>query len=853
MRKTAVFLAAAMAAGAAAWLAGCGEKKQEDPRARQIRSLKLTLLHNSKTTDRVAAARELGEMGDERAVEPLGKALLDEAPSVRTMAVDALVRYGDKALPALLDALSDGKTAPRESAAAGLAKLRPTGSNGELARKVDAAAVPALVKAMDSNDVSVRVAVTGAMGSFPTPESIQALTRAMEDPEAGVRQSAILALGRLRDPRAAEEVLKVLRNAMNASGAASKRPTPRDARDKFKAPENGDKGADRPKGRNVTNAKTEDRRDVMVLACEEALLNLGSAAIEPLCKAMAGGDARLAGVALELLGRIGDKKVVPALVERLRDAKAAGLHEMVVDTLMAMDGNTPDAKIAEALEVAMDSPDGGARGTAAMHLAIQRQKQVTPKIVAMLKSRKLPPLLCIESLGRMKDPAAVEELIGILKDPKDHVSGTDKNAISPDDVKGACAEALGRIGDRRGGEPIHAELKAVLAKVDALPPSTQPGKGRRIDDDLRKAMADCCRALGQLQYKKAIPDIVRVATMECGWPPSHADAAMRALAEMPEPEGLEGIKANLRHYDTSTKNTACASLCRFRDPGAARTLVAYLRERYVRDDMADLRPMAAQGLADMGAVAVEPLLASLNDPLATFRSSVVLVLARIGEPSLAPLVKKLDDANAVTRQAAAWALGNDQWKDAVREKRDAAALAPMIARTKDPVPAVRQSALWALGMIGKMEAYETVVGCLKDGEPGPRRGAVEALGRLGDKRAVPLIAPFLDDGEHAMRQTASAALGRIGDPSAFEPLVKAADAETQRLNEMLTRLMKEDKLLPTGRPNSKKPLIAAELRQLAVHRDVREFFRNAMEEIENKSKQRAPAMPVPITFQAEKS
>lgn len=843
MRKTAWLLAAVMVSGAAVSLAGCGQKKQEDPRGKQIRGLRVTLQQSLKTSDRVAAAKELGEVGDERAIPLLSAALLDESTSVRNTAADALIRYGEKGMGGLLEALAAKEQGPRETAAGALAKLRSLKADADLIKRLDAAAIPALIKAMDSNAVATRVAVSGSLGSFPSPETIVALTQAMEDSEPGVRQSAILALGRLKDPRAAEELLKVLQKAMNGPVEDHKRPV-KVAKDKDS----------KDKGKGPTSVKTEDRRTIMISACKEGLENLGSMAVEPLCKALASDDAMLAAVAAEMLGTIRDKKALPAIVERLKDAKAVALHQDLVATLVAMDGNTPDAAVAKALEVAMDSPDGAAGGAAMIHLADKQQRQITPKVVNLLKSRKFSVLVCINVLGRMKDPAAVELLVEILKDPKPYLADIPAKGktVTADDLRGECAKSLGLIGDPRGAEPVLAELRTALATV-VVTPSTQPGNRAKIDEGVRDLLEDYCHALGGMNFKPAIADLVRVAKLPYMWPPGHTMAAMGALASLADPAGLEGVTFNFAHFDSSTKSAACKAICKFRDPAAAKALVAYMRERYAKEDMSDLRPMAAEGLANMGAAAVEPLLASLDDPLATFRSSVVLVLARIGEPSLAPLMKKLDDANAVTRQAAAWALGNDQWKDAAKDKRDALSVAPLMAKAKDPVAAVRQSALWALGMIGKAEAYDTLVASLKDGESGPRRGAVEALGRLGDKRAVPLIAPFLDDAEHAMRQTASVALGRIGDPSGYEPLVKSGNAETDKLNAMLTRLIQDGKLLATGRPNSKKPLTPEELREMASYRDVREFFRNAMDEIENKSKQKAPSLAEVTKFQVEKN
>ncbi len=50
-----------------------------------------------------------------------------------------------------------------------------------------------------------------------------------------------------------------------------------------------------------------------------------------------------------------------------------------------------------------------------------------------------------EALGEIRDPKAVDPLIGALKD-RDH------------EVREEAAEALGKIGDRRAAEPLNALL-----------------------------------------------------------------------------------------------------------------------------------------------------------------------------------------------------------------------------------------------------------------------------------------------------------------------------------------------------------------------------------------------------------
>jgi len=840
MRRISPGVAAGVALALAAGVGGsCARKQKEDPRARLIRNLQTVLLLSEKAAERTQAAKELGDTGDERAVAPLGKALHDKVPTVRTAAATAMVRFGGSAVEPMLSALSAKEAGTRETAAAGLARLRTTSPTPQLVTQLEQKAVPALAAALDANDISVRVAAAEALGSFATPESIQALAGALEDAEAGVRESATMALGRLADERAAEEVIKLLRRSLNDTGVA---PAPK------RGP--GGKAKGGGGGRGKGPVKTEDRRTIMLHAARKALLNLGQAAVGPLGKALAGQDAKLAAAAAELLGEIGEASAVPALTGQLKDtsARAVALHAGVVDALARIDANSARPEIMGALEAGMASPNAAARDDAIVYLAARKQKQIVPKVIALVRDRKGNAVLCVKALGQVGDPAAVEVLLDVLRNTDNYVkrgeAGKGRDIIGWEGLKAAAATSLAQIGDQRATEPVLAELRARMEEITKSGGRKTSSGAKQYDMSwqMREVLAKLCRALAALKCTKAVPDIVAVATLPAGWPPTHNTGAMSSLAELGDPAGLDGIIPNLAHFDPSTRVHACENLCRFRTARAAATLVAFMKDRYVKADLVKLQQTCAVGLADMGSPAVEPLLGALGDEMATFRAGVIHILARIGEPALEPLAKRLDDPNATVRQAAAWALGSDQWTGPAKPKRDEVALAALPAKAKDPVPAVRQAALWAMGKVGKPETFDVVAAGLKDDNGGVRRAAIEALGQLGEKRAVELVAPFLGDGDQGARQKAAQALARIGDPEAMGPLARSINDETTSLNELLERLIKEGKLLKGGRQNPRNRLTAEESRQIGLHRDARDFMRSAIEEIQTKSGRKAPPL-----------
>jgi HEAT repeat protein len=135
-------------------------------------------------------------------------------------------------------------------------------------------------------------------------------------------------------------------------------------------------------------------------------------------------------------------------------------------------------------------------------------------------------------------------------------------------------------------------------------------------------------------------------------------------------------------------------------------------------------------------------------------------LGQIGAPAVERLVAALDNPNQYIGHAAAYALG---------ETGDARAVEPLIARIKDGNPSRRSPAAKALGQIGDARAVEPLIDALTDQSSDVRRHAARALGQIGDARAVePLVAVFADP-QHANQHVTVAiakALGEIGDARA---------------------------------------------------------------------------------------
>jgi HEAT repeat protein len=144
------------------------------------------------------AAEALGEIGDNRAVEPLTTALKnDEFSGVRWKAAEALSKIGAPAVEALIGALRHDDDDVRWKAAIAL---------GEIG---DPRAIEPLIILLCDEDRFVKSHAALALGAIGEP-AVNPLLRALREGDGNLRWGAAIALGKIRDPRAIEPLIRAL-------------------------------------------------------------------------------------------------------------------------------------------------------------------------------------------------------------------------------------------------------------------------------------------------------------------------------------------------------------------------------------------------------------------------------------------------------------------------------------------------------------------------------------------------------------------------------------------------------------------------------------------------------------------
>lgn len=167
----------------------------EEEQVKDEIDIQIDLLKDPDWVVRREAAITLGEMGDERCVEPLAGALRDGDWQVREVAIDGLGQIGSPAVDVLLKLLRDWDV--RKSAILALGRIR------------DERVLEPLMQQL-RNDEFMEDA-TDALVNLGEP-ALPGLIKALKDKEELVRKQAVIALGRIKSPDAIDPLIDMLQN-----------------------------------------------------------------------------------------------------------------------------------------------------------------------------------------------------------------------------------------------------------------------------------------------------------------------------------------------------------------------------------------------------------------------------------------------------------------------------------------------------------------------------------------------------------------------------------------------------------------------------------------------------------------
>ena len=496
--------------------------------------------------------------------------------------------------------------------------------------------------------------------------------------------------------------------------------------------------------------------------------------LSPLLELLKGSDADLRMQAALALGEQRDTRAVAALTKALQDDDTNVRYHAIeaLGKLKAVDAVDALAEIAE-------SRDFFLAFAALDALAKIGDPRVSPRIVPLLADDLLREP-AINLLGQLGDEAAIAPLTALLNTP---------NAPT-DSLAGALASLADRYEAQYGEGAYIADLASreisatgVQNLLDAL--ETPDKENLRalalVVGWIKRATVD--RALTRLMGRLDLRDEIVEALVR------HGSATVDLLISQLTAEDLEVRRSAVVALgrignstatpalvntlgDQSLAIDAANALAQIGDPQAVEGLVTL-----IGSDDASTRQAAVSALNSVLPPSMsERIIPFLHDPDSNVRESAVKIAGYFGYPeSAAALVELSHDPNERVRTAAIEHLPY------MEDNRAFDVLGVLVHALKDETPNVRAAAARALGTMDTPKVIQHLIEGLADEDVWVRYFSARALGRRRSEDSVAALEKIVTSEKfNHVRIAALDSLGQIGGPRVagiVAGLVKDDDAD----------------------------------------------------------------------------
>jgi HEAT repeat protein len=472
------------------------------------------------------------------AVEPLINALRNGNYNTRKNVIIALGQIkDDRAVEPLMVALQDESSHVRREAAKALGLIK------------DTRAIDALILALHDENTSVKEQAAEALGEIGGARAVDALIEALTDEGSFVPGKAAIALGKIKDAHAVDPLLtayrenkiydRELKQALVMIGTPAVNQLISALNDEDTVLQGlaiealGEIKDPRAVEPLIAYLKVADD----IIPVKNALVMIGEPSVEPLIATLENEDNKVAGFSVQALGEIRDIRAVEPLIKVLLDENFYYRHWAAIAL-----GEINDPRAIEPLIASMKGYNRAIQDEAKNALVKIGISSVDPLIVALSHEDPGIRQWAVVTLGEIKDPRAVDPLIKVLQD-EDYY------------VRWQVPSALAEIGDDRVVDPLisslHDKWSGIRMEVaDALgqikdPRSVDPLISALQDEDpyVRKQVA---LALGEIRDNNAIDPLITALNdkeLEVRF------AAAKALGDFKDSRAVNTLILALQHED----------------------------------------------------------------------------------------------------------------------------------------------------------------------------------------------------------------------------------------------------------------------------------------------------------------
>ena len=370
-------------------------------------------------------------------------------------------------------------------------------------------------------------------------------------------------------------------------------------------------------------------------------------------------------------------------------------------------GRFKDTRAIGPLLASLNDPQSSVRMAAVLSLSAFKDPRVVPPLIAVLSDPDKDVLRAAAlSLGILRDPRAITALIRSLSTQRMAVSALTQmahdafpaliNALHDDDsqVRAGAAETLGQIRNPAAVRPLVAATRdpvadvrtsAAVALTSFADPQAIDAVLAAVKDDDPRVREAVVRMLERVKDRRALNALI-VATTDPN--PSVQLSAYQALARSNDDRALRPVTKALNSTDPSIRATASLALSRAHNPKALPDLVSTYRNSTDQN----LRIRALEGLGrQKDPLVTDLLIAALKDEDSGIRLTAANSLARIKDPrAVKPLANALADPDNSNKQPFYSALASigpasfEPLEAMVEDSRTCPQAAGYLAATHDP-------------------------------------------------------------------------------------------------------------------------------------------------------------------------
>lgn len=538
----------------------------------------------------------------------------------------------------------------------------------------------------------------------------------------------------------------------------------------------------KPAVQPLTDALANDAVGDRAVVC---LVQIGSASIAPVTKALEDKDAKVRTRAVQTLKRLA--KTEANAVARESGEPLLGLlkdpDEVVRAAAASALVDLPlRADAIPSLRTALKADDPATRAGAVRALATlgRDAKEAGPDIVEVLKNDGKEPvrIAAAQALAKVKDtPGAVAALAGaVKKDDKARVRQAAAAALGElsEEAKVAVPALASALDDKETSVRIAAALALAEFSEDGTP--AIPALAKSLQDEDPKIRSAAIKALVYIG-KPARGELAKAIKSP------HPEVRLPALKAIIDAGGDEAkaavplVAAGLKDKNAATRKEAAESLKLF---GADAKPALPALTLALKDESTDVRLRSVECLANIGKPAADALVTALKNDNDDVREKATTAIGELAPevPAAIPVLADIiqNEKSGPTRHSAVTAL--TRYGPAARP-----AIKPLLALLRETDDAMRERAHKALAAIGA-DAVPGLMELLRDKEMWNNSRAyswvVRALTKIG-KPAVSDLTAALKDPQLNVRITAAGILGGIGpDASEAAPALMEAAKDPDR-------------------------------------------------------------------------